>query len=277
MPVIEGLPPWDFDIEPGVNVALVDAAAVRWCTRPGNDCETTLPPTDGSDYYVASTGVIPSPSDGHSWMLGEDGVTYAYTYSATPGAANKMLAIDLGNVRIVISEVATEGIASEPCQGAGWVELRNIGSASVDMSYLSLRGDSGESTLSGEMRAGEYTVLCAESDTLPFQLSKSETLVLEVPSMCSPVSGENAECGLITSGKDDCEGAYAGDVGASDEACVWSDSIEIASTQLADKGGVGKNWALGLYVHNDVVVAFGTPEKQILVEPVFAVCSSRFR
>jgi len=27
---------------------------------------------------------------------------------------------------------------------------------------------------------------------------------------------------------------------------------------------------LGLYVHNDVVVAFGAPEKQILVEPVFA-------
>jgi photosystem I P700 chlorophyll a apoprotein A2 len=27
---------------------------------------------------------------------------------------------------------------------------------------------------------------------------------------------------------------------------------------------------LGLYVHNDVCVAFGTPEKQILVEPVFA-------
>merc|ERR1711908_149754 len=27
---------------------------------------------------------------------------------------------------------------------------------------------------------------------------------------------------------------------------------------------------LGLYVHNDVVVAFGTPEKQILVEPIFA-------
>jgi photosystem I P700 chlorophyll a apoprotein A2 len=27
---------------------------------------------------------------------------------------------------------------------------------------------------------------------------------------------------------------------------------------------------LGLYIHNDVVVAFGTPEKQILVEPVFA-------
>ncbi len=27
---------------------------------------------------------------------------------------------------------------------------------------------------------------------------------------------------------------------------------------------------LGLYVHNDVVVAFGTPEKQILIEPVFA-------
>jgi photosystem I P700 chlorophyll a apoprotein A2 len=27
---------------------------------------------------------------------------------------------------------------------------------------------------------------------------------------------------------------------------------------------------LGLYVHNDVTVAFGTPEKQILVEPVFA-------
>ena len=26
----------------------------------------------------------------------------------------------------------------------------------------------------------------------------------------------------------------------------------------------------GLYVHNDVVVAFGQPEKQILVEPVFA-------
>merc|ERR1711990_386670 len=27
---------------------------------------------------------------------------------------------------------------------------------------------------------------------------------------------------------------------------------------------------LGLYVHNDVMVAFGQPEKQILVEPVFA-------
>jgi photosystem I P700 chlorophyll a apoprotein A2 len=27
---------------------------------------------------------------------------------------------------------------------------------------------------------------------------------------------------------------------------------------------------LGLYVHNDVLVAFGTPEKQILIEPVFA-------
>ena len=27
---------------------------------------------------------------------------------------------------------------------------------------------------------------------------------------------------------------------------------------------------LGLYVHNDVVQAFGTPEKQILIEPVFA-------
>ena len=27
---------------------------------------------------------------------------------------------------------------------------------------------------------------------------------------------------------------------------------------------------LGLYIHNDVVVAFGQPEKQILVEPVFA-------
>ena len=27
---------------------------------------------------------------------------------------------------------------------------------------------------------------------------------------------------------------------------------------------------LGLYVNNDVVVAFGTPEKQILIEPVFA-------
>ncbi|NJN29216.1 MAG: photosystem I core protein PsaB [Synechococcales cyanobacterium RM1_1_8] len=27
---------------------------------------------------------------------------------------------------------------------------------------------------------------------------------------------------------------------------------------------------LGLYVHNDVTVAFGTPEKQILIEPVFA-------
>jgi len=27
---------------------------------------------------------------------------------------------------------------------------------------------------------------------------------------------------------------------------------------------------LGLFVHNDVVVAFGTPEKQILIEPVFA-------
>jgi photosystem I P700 chlorophyll a apoprotein A2 len=27
---------------------------------------------------------------------------------------------------------------------------------------------------------------------------------------------------------------------------------------------------LGLYVHNDVMLAFGTPEKQILIEPVFA-------
>ncbi|XVE57354.1 hypothetical protein DITRI_Ditri04bG0084600 [Diplodiscus trichospermus] len=27
---------------------------------------------------------------------------------------------------------------------------------------------------------------------------------------------------------------------------------------------------LGLYVHNDVILAFGTPEKQILIEPVFA-------
>merc|ERR1712072_900873 len=27
---------------------------------------------------------------------------------------------------------------------------------------------------------------------------------------------------------------------------------------------------LGLYIHNDVCVAFGTPEKQILFEPVFA-------
>ena len=27
---------------------------------------------------------------------------------------------------------------------------------------------------------------------------------------------------------------------------------------------------LGLYIHNDRVVAFGQPEKQILVEPVFA-------
>ena len=27
---------------------------------------------------------------------------------------------------------------------------------------------------------------------------------------------------------------------------------------------------LGIYVHNDVVVAFGNPEKQILIEPVFA-------
>ncbi|WP_216920729.1 photosystem I core protein PsaB [Synechococcus sp. CCAP 1479/9] len=31
---------------------------------------------------------------------------------------------------------------------------------------------------------------------------------------------------------------------------------------------------LGLYVHNDVVVAFGTPEKQILIEPVFVQASS---
>jgi photosystem I P700 chlorophyll a apoprotein A2 len=30
------------------------------------------------------------------------------------------------------------------------------------------------------------------------------------------------------------------------------------------------SYTLGLYVHNDVVVAFGQPEKQILVEPVFA-------
>jgi photosystem I P700 chlorophyll a apoprotein A2 len=34
---------------------------------------------------------------------------------------------------------------------------------------------------------------------------------------------------------------------------------------------------LGLYVHNDVVVAFGTPEKQILVEPVFAQWYRRLR
>merc|ERR1712228_1141751 len=27
---------------------------------------------------------------------------------------------------------------------------------------------------------------------------------------------------------------------------------------------------LGIYIHNDTVVAFGTPEKQILFEPVFA-------
>ncbi|KAL2901357.1 hypothetical protein RDABS01_026439 [Bienertia sinuspersici] len=27
---------------------------------------------------------------------------------------------------------------------------------------------------------------------------------------------------------------------------------------------------LGLYVHNDVMIAFGTPEKQILIEPIFA-------
>merc|ERR1712110_114723 len=27
---------------------------------------------------------------------------------------------------------------------------------------------------------------------------------------------------------------------------------------------------LGLYVHNDVIQAFGTPERQILIEPIFA-------
>jgi photosystem I P700 chlorophyll a apoprotein A2 len=27
---------------------------------------------------------------------------------------------------------------------------------------------------------------------------------------------------------------------------------------------------LGLYIHNDVMLTFGTPEKQILIEPVFA-------
>ncbi|MBA0763035.1 hypothetical protein Gotri_012564, partial [Gossypium trilobum] len=27
---------------------------------------------------------------------------------------------------------------------------------------------------------------------------------------------------------------------------------------------------LGLYVHNDVMLAFGTPEKQILIEPIFS-------
>ena len=27
---------------------------------------------------------------------------------------------------------------------------------------------------------------------------------------------------------------------------------------------------LGLYIHNDTMLAFGTPEKQILIEPVFA-------
>ncbi|KAI3516678.1 hypothetical protein L1887_15625 [Cichorium endivia] len=29
---------------------------------------------------------------------------------------------------------------------------------------------------------------------------------------------------------------------------------------------------LGLYVHNDVMLAFGTPEKQILIEPIFSQC-----
>ncbi|CAN4101497.1 unnamed protein product [Withania somnifera] len=27
---------------------------------------------------------------------------------------------------------------------------------------------------------------------------------------------------------------------------------------------------LGLYVHNDVMLAFGTPEKKILIEPIFS-------
>ena len=27
---------------------------------------------------------------------------------------------------------------------------------------------------------------------------------------------------------------------------------------------------LGIYVHNDVMQAFGTPDKQILIEPIFA-------
>jgi photosystem I P700 chlorophyll a apoprotein A2 len=31
---------------------------------------------------------------------------------------------------------------------------------------------------------------------------------------------------------------------------------------------------LGLYIHNDTVVAFGQPEKQILFEPLFAEHSS---
>ena len=34
---------------------------------------------------------------------------------------------------------------------------------------------------------------------------------------------------------------------------------------------------LGLYVHNDTVVAFGQPEKQILIEPVFAQFICCFR
>ncbi|KAH0655643.1 hypothetical protein KY285_030525 [Solanum tuberosum] len=29
---------------------------------------------------------------------------------------------------------------------------------------------------------------------------------------------------------------------------------------------------LGLYVHNDVMLAFGTPEKEILIEPIFSQC-----
>ena len=41
--------------------------------------------------------------------------------------------------------------------------------------------------------------------------------------------------------------------------------------KINDPNCVAKTFpTLGLYVHNDVVVAFGQPEKQILVEPVFA-------
>ena len=56
----------DFDIEPGIAVMLADNAAMRYCVEDSNDCETTLPPTDGSDYYVASTGVIPSQNGSDS-------------------------------------------------------------------------------------------------------------------------------------------------------------------------------------------------------------------
>ncbi|CAN6801439.1 unnamed protein product [Brassica oleracea] len=44
-----------------------------------------------------------------------------------------------------------------------------------------------------------------------------------------------------------------------------------SSRLIPDKANLGFRFhTLGLYVHNDVMLAFGTPEKQILIEPIFA-------